>query len=340
MDDRQFLDQTARRFGFGEVRVAAASVPPDADRYREFIAAGLHGEMGYLATSMEARLDTAGFFAGARSVIAMAMPYAARMPPDPGGLTGRVARYATGRDYHNLLLQRLRLLRRTLEAAWPGSRLRGSVDMAPVYERAWARAAGLGWIGKNCCAILAGRGSYFFLATLMTDRELPPDAPGEEHCGRCVRCLGACPTGAFLAAGQIDARRCISYWTIECAGSIPEEIRPAMGRWVFGCDVCQEVCPHSRESIAAEADFSPRHAWLPLPAILHAGDRALLDAFEGTPIRRAAPEKLRRNACVVLGNIGDPRALPALEHAARHGSPLVREHAEWAMGRIGRPGLY
>ncbi len=339
MPDRPLLEAAARHHGFPLLRIAEAAVPPDADRYRAFIAEGFHGSMSYLSTTADIRLDPRHFLAGARTVVVLAMPYAAKMPPDPGGLTGRVARYATGRDYHNLLLQRLKQLKKTLETAWPGTRIRTSVDLAPVYERAWARAAGLGWIGKNCCAILPGEGSYFFLATLMLDRSLQPDAPAAEHCGRCVRCLESCPTGAFLGPGQMDARRCISYRTIEDAGSIPEELRPMMGRWVFGCDDCQSVCPHTRERAGAEPDFQPRHAWLPLPAILWAPDQALMDAFEGTPIRRAAPEKLRRNACVVLGNIGDVRARPALEHACRTGSEGVREHAEWALGRLGRGGL-
>jgi epoxyqueuosine reductase len=188
-------------------------------------------------------------------------------------------------------------------------------------------------VGKNTCAILPGETSFFFLATLMLTEELEPDAPLKDHCGRCSRCLTACPTRAFIGPYQLDPRRCISYLTIEHKGAIPLELRPLLGRWLFGCDDCQTVCPHIHDRQRLDEDFFPRHAWLPLPAILMAEDQALLDTFEGTPIRRACPERLRRNACVVLGNIGDIRARPALEQVARQGG-LVGEHAEWALEQL------
>ncbi|HNC95952.1 MAG TPA: tRNA epoxyqueuosine(34) reductase QueG [Myxococcota bacterium] len=334
LSDRLFLEQQARACGFSRVRIATADVAPDAERYEAWLEAGYHGSMHYLEGSRDLRLDARKFLAGARSVVVLSLDYGQLPPPDPGGLTGKVACYAWGRDYHNLILKRLRRLRKSLEEAWPGLRARGSVDLLPVYERAWAKAAGLGWIGKNCCAILPSEGSTFFLATLMLDRELPPDLPMADHCGRCRRCLDGCPTDAFLGAGSLDARRCISYLTIEHHGSIPLELRPKMGRWLFGCDVCQEVCPHVRlGKKPLEEDFFPRHAFLPLGAILQADDQALLDCFEGSPIRRACPELLRRNACVVLGNIGDHRAAPLLEQVAQNGSPLLQEHAIWALER-------
>ncbi len=336
MDLRSTLEAEARRLGFGRVRVARAGPPPGFARYDEFLAAGHHASMGWLETSRDVRGDPERLLPGARSVVVLAMDYARPAPPDPGGLTGRVACYAWGRDYHALIGLRVRHLRRALEAAFPGLRTWGGVDSGPAWERGWAEAAGLGFSGKNGMAIVPSEGSLFFLATLLLTEELAPDTPVGDHCGKCRRCLDACPTGALLDGGGMDAARCISYLTIEHDGAIPEPLRPALGRWLFGCDDCQVACPHQHAARhPVPADFAPRHAWLPLPAILEASDRALLDTFEGTPIRRAAPHRLRRNAAVVLGNIGDPAARPALERARASSDGTLAEHAGWALDRLG-----
>lgn len=332
--DRALLMQEAAAHGFFDVRVAEACVPSDAARLEAWVAAGMHGDMAWFAESVQTRVEPWRWLAGVRSVVVLAFAFGQRPPPDPGGLTGRVACYAWGRDYHNLIGVRLKNLRSRLEAAWPGVRIRNSVDSMPVFERAWAKAAGLGWVGKNTCAILPSEGSYYFLATLMMDRPLRPDVPLPDFCGRCRRCLDICPTGALLEAGRLDARRCISYLTIEHDGIIPLELRPLMGRWLFGCDECQAICPHTHYRHALPEDFFPRHAWLPLGALITASDAALLDTFEGSPLRRAAPERLRRNACIVLGNLRDPRGRPALEYALQQGSENLKVHADWALQQL------
>lgn len=335
MDLRVALEIEARRLGFGRVRVATAGPAPNFHRFDAFLVEGRHATMTWLEDTRDTRADPTRLLPGARSVVVLAMDYARPAPPDPGGLTGRVACYAWGRDYHALVGLRVRHLRRALEAAFPGLRTWGGVDSGPVWERGWAQAAGMGFSGKNGLAIVPGEGSGFFLATLLLTEALEPDAPLGDHCGRCRRCIDACPTAAIFERGGMDAGRCISYLTIEHDAAVPEPLRPQLGRWVFGCDDCQTICPHQRPpSGPVPADFQPRHAWLPLPALLEAEDRALLDTFEGTPIRRAAPRRIRRSAAIVLGNIGDPRARPALERAARRDDPILTEHAEWALARL------
>jgi epoxyqueuosine reductase len=336
MELRAALDAHARRLGFGRVRVATARLAPNFERFDAMLAEGRHGDMGWLADTRDTREDPSRLLASVRSVAVLAMDYARPAPPDPGGLTGRVASYAWGRDYHALIGLRVRHLRRALEAEFPGLRTWGGVDSGPVWERGWAEAAGLGFSGKNGLAIVPGEGSQFFLATLLLSEELPADPVVAERCGRCRRCLDVCPTGALLEGGGMDAGRCISYLTIELDGPIPLPWRPRLGRWVFGCDDCQSVCPHQHPPDGdVPADFLPRHAWLPLPAILEADDRALLDTFEGTPIRRASPHRLRRNAAIVLGNIGDPRARPALERARLAPDPVLQDAATWALDQLG-----
>ena len=333
---RETLEQEARRAGFGEVRIAEAGPPPRFERYDAFVAGERHGEMGWMADTRDLRADAHRLLPDARSVVVLSMHYGQATPPDPGGLTGRVASYAWGRDYHNLIAVRLKRVRKALEAAFPGLRTWGGVDSKPAWERAWADAAGLGYSGKNGMAILPGDTSRFFLAVLLLSEPLEPDAPLGDHCGKCQRCLDACPTNAFLPGGGMDARRCISYLTIEHRGIIPEELRSRMGRWVFGCDVCQDVCPHvGMPRRIPEEDYLPRNAFLPLPALLDADDDAILATFEGTPLRRAGPSRLRRNACVALGNIGDPAAGPVLLRARMCDDPVVVVHARWALERLG-----
>jgi epoxyqueuosine reductase len=273
----------------------------------------------------------------ARSAVVLGVDYRWPRPPDPGGLTGKVASYAWGRDYHRLIGKRLRRLTTRLSERIPGFQAYAGVDSRPLIERAWAARAGLGYIGKNACVILPGRGSYLFLAVILTNQELPADAPLGDFCGRCRRCLDACPTAAFTAPGQLDARRCISYLTIEHAGPIPEDLRPLLGRWVFGCDDCQEVCPHNHappRSPEAELAPRPRHAWLDLPELLFSSDDEILERYVGTPLRRASPLRLKRNAALVLGNLGDPAARAALERACKHEDPALRDAAGWALDRL------
>ncbi len=248
-----------------------------------------------------------------------------------------VARYAWGRDYHNLMGKRLRKLRRRLDAA--GIRSWGGIDTAPILERPWATAAGLGFTGKHTLQIVPGQGSWLLLGILFVDAEVPDDPPARGGCGTCTRCLEICPTDALPAPYELDARRCISYWTIEARGLPPETLRPGLGRWVFGCDLCQEVCPHNHHPPDPdEVDLEPRHAWLDLDGILAAPDPALIERFTGTPLRRPGAVGLKRNALLVLGNLGDDGAIdPIRRYGLIHASPVVRAASVWALARLGAP---
>jgi epoxyqueuosine reductase len=327
----------ARHYGFTRVRFADASPPAGIADLDQFLAEGRHAEMAYLERGRDARADPSTLLPGVQSVVVLGTDYAHPRPPDPGGLTGKVASYAWGRDYHNLVGKRLRKLVRDLRAEIPGFDGYWGVDARPLMERAWAARAGLGFSGKNCMMIVPGQTSYLFLAAILVNVRLTPDAPMGDHCGSCRRCIDVCPTGAFTAAGQLDARLCISYLTIEHRGAIPEALRPQLGRWVFGCEDCQEVCPHNpADPSSPEADFAPRpgHAWLDLEWVLQTSDEALVAHFMGSPIRRACPSSLKRNAAVVLGNLGDPAARTALKHALLHSDPQVQSHARWALDRL------
>ena len=277
---------------------------------------------------------------GARSIISLAMSYKTTEPPSMSDVPrGRVARYAWGRDYHSLIKARIRRFVRELpDAVGEPVRARHFVDDGPMNDRAAAERAGVGWFGKNTNILTPTLGSWAFLAEVITNLDLRSDAPLKKTCGECARCIPACPTGAIVAPYVIDNRRCISFLTIELRGAIPRELRPLVGDWVFGCDLCQDVCPVNRKAaVSREAEFGKRHdfdapALIPLLSLDEDGFRR---RFEGSPIRRAKLSGLRRNACVALGNIGDRAATPALSAALRSDDAIVRAHAAWALGRIG-----
>ena len=334
---RRRITELATALGFTVVRFAAAGPTPWADALERWLAAGSHGEMRWMAEHRDVRADPRVLMPSARSVAVLGLLHHHRRPPDPGGRTGLVARYAWGRDYHNLIGKRLEKLRRALRedgiASW------GAVDTAPIVERAWANAAGLGFQGKSCVQFLPGTSSWMFLAVIVVDVPITPDEPAaRDHCGTCTRCLVGCPTDAFRGPRDLDATRCISYWTIESRGIAPPELRPRFGRWVFGCDVCQEVCPHNHAPPDPdEDDLLPRHAWLDLDEILATPDDALTERFTGTPLRRPKPEGLKRNAAIVLGNLGDPDGQRVLvDFGLTHEAPIVREASAWALARITR----
>lgn len=336
MDDAERILGRATALGFQHLGVARVQIPsPRAAEFQAWLEARHHGPMTYMENGAAERINPQARMPTARSALVLAMEHNHRRPPDPGGLTGKVARYAWGRDYHNLAGKRLKKLMRQLRAE--GVACWGGIDTAPILERAWAEAAGVGFSGKNCVQILPAHGSWMFLGVLFLELELPATQPiTRDHCGRCTRCLDACPTGAFLGPHVLDARRCISTWTIESRGPIPEHLRPGIGRWVFGCDVCQEVCPHNVSAPdSPEDDFAPVNAWLDLPWLLGASEEEILARFTGTPLRRPGARGLKRNACVVLGNLGNNEAIPALERVASGQDPLLAEHARWAIARIG-----
>lgn len=336
---RSSLDALVQHHGFHIARCARVGPTPQGERFLAWLERGQHADMTWMAREPEVRLDPRARMAEARTALCLGIMHHHRRPPDPGGRTGLVARYAWGRDYHNLMGKRLAKLKRSLReqgvSAW------GGVDTAPILERSWASAAGLGFGGKNCVQILPAQTSWMFLSVLFIDLDLAPDPPLRDHCGRCQRCLSACPTGAFRGPRDLDARACIAYWTIESAELPPASLRPGFGRWVLGCDVCQEVCPHNAAPPDPEEDdLLPRHAYLDLDALLHTPDDDLLRRFAGTPIRRPGAAGLKRNALIALGNRADPGAGPAIEAGLTHDSPVVRGAAVWALGRqSGAPPL-
>jgi epoxyqueuosine reductase len=336
------IREAARRQAFDLVGVTGADVlARDLDRLVAWTAAGHHGDMGWMARDPPQRADPETVLRGVRSMVTVAVPHSRDLPPRPGGdrAMGRVARYAWGLDYHDVLLARLRALAADLPAALGRPcRAKAAVDHSPILDRAVAVRAGLGFFGKNTCVLLPRRGSYYLLGELLVDVELPPTPPARvEGCGTCTRCLPACPTGAIVAPFVLDARRCISYWTIELRGSIPREQRPSMGDWVFGCDVCQEVCPFNRfEPAAPWPELEPARgvgAYLDLEeALAVTDDDAFRHRYAGTPLLRPGRGGLLRNAAVAARNAGAARCVPRLARLVREDvDPVVREHALWAL---------
>lgn len=335
------LAERARALGFARLGVALAEpLTPEGERLDAWLRAGRHGEMGYMQETAEVRRDPThpGMLPSARSVIVLVTPYARAEAP-AGPRPGRVARYAQGRDYHNVLTKRARKLAALLRDE--GHAVRVGVDSLPIFERAWAARAGVGFIGKNCCLIVPGLGSHVFLSVLVTSAELAPDAPLRERCGTCRACLEVCPTRAFQGPRELDARRCIAYLTIEQRGSVPEELRDGIGDWLFGCDACQDVCPFNRAKSATEETpdaFAPDARWQALEAadLLSLDEASFASYAQGSALKRAGCHGVARNAALVLGNVGTRRHLPVLEHAAQaHPSAVVREAAAWAAEKVG-----
>tara|TARA_Y100001947_G_scaffold156205_1_gene163878 strand:+ start:313 stop:1497 length:1185 start_codon:yes stop_codon:yes gene_type:complete len=348
------LKEQARELGFGLVGVASVEASRHMGLYREWVEDGRHGEMGYLARedAVARRADLRGTLPTVRSAVVVGHEYFQEDPPgvpaDPA--RGVIARYARGQDYHGTIQERLLELHRWIEASVAAPvEGRVYVDTGPILEREMAVRAGIGWFGKNTMLIDPKRGSYFFLGLLLLDLDLDADAPfQEDHCGTCRSCLDACPTGALLGrdasgAPVMDASRCISYLTIEHRGSIPVEFRPLMGNRVYGCDICQEVCPwNERFTRPAEDEAYRAREGLDGPSLVELADQLLsLDdsgfraLFRDSPIKRAKRPGLLRNVCIALGNWGVSEAVPVLVRALDDAEALVRGHAAWALGRIG-----
>jgi epoxyqueuosine reductase len=343
LEDR--LKQQAHGLGFELAGIAPATPADGFARLCSWLARGFAGEMGYMNRHGDARRDPSSILPEVHSVLMVAMNYkpmaecGLENQPCPSTMpAGKVARYARGADYHDVLRQRLRRLLAWLQEQRPHCRGRAVVDTAPLLERDFARRAGLGWFGKNTMLLNKRLGSFFFLGALLTDLELRADAPHDTaHCGTCTACLDACPTGAFVGPGWLDSRRCISYLTIELKSSVPENLRPGMGDWVFGCDVCQEVCPWNRKAPAgAEPELGGRADLerLDLVELLSLSEEEFRHRFRGTALMRAQRRGLLRNAALALGNAGDPAALPALRRALTDPEALVRVAAAWAIAQI------
>lgn len=323
----------AKQIGFDACRVAQAHSPPHGAEFQQWLRDGAAGEMEWIERGAAKRLDPQLVLPGARSVIVLAMSYwQGDTSPAP---RARIARYAWGDDYHDVMLTKLRQLDAFLREH--GGEQKCYVDTGPVLERDFAAEAGLGWHGKSTMLVDRQLGTWFFLAEILTTLELPADEPVPPRCGSCTRCITACPTGAITSAHRLDARRCISYLTIELKGAIPLEFRPLIGDRIYGCDTCLEVCPWNRFAAAArETAFTARPATrsMQLRDYLSLDEAQFRALFRGSPIKRIKRRGLLRNVCVALGNVGTREDLPALERAAADPEPLIAEHAQWAIAQI------
>jgi epoxyqueuosine reductase len=341
---KESIRQRAAELGFDDCRFATAQAPATAKEFAGWLADHKHGEMAWLERTLEKRGDPQKVLLGARSIVVLAASYATEADPDAperlepaAGANGIVARYAHYADYHDVLAEPLRQLTGFIDELREGTRSLWYVDTGPVLERDHAQRAGLGFVGKHTNLISRRLGNWIFLAEILTTLELEPDTPEENHCGKCTRCITACPTGAITAPFQLDARKCISYLTIELKGEIPRELRPAIGARIYGCDDCLAACPWNRFAQHGRLMAPHARADLRQPELL---DLLALDAagfkarFAGTPVLRTKRRGLLRNVCVALGNVGDAAALPALERAAHDAESLIAEHARWAIGQI------
>jgi epoxyqueuosine reductase len=349
----------AKSLGFDSCRIARVTPPRHAEEFRGWLREGAAGEMQWMERGAEKRCDPQQVLAGARSVIVVALNYwqgpgttlkerrFTNPRPDDGGLEaaapwgssrrdakGRIARYAWGEDYHELMLKKLEKLSAFL--AELGGKQKCYVDTGPILERDHAAEAGLGWHGKSTMLIDPKLGTWFFLGEILTTLELPVDAPQPPRCGSCRRCITACPTGAITEPHRLDARRCISYLTIELKGSIPLEFRPLIGDRIYGCDDCLDACPWNRfAAVSREAAFAAGPAiGMPLRDYLALDDAGFRKLFRRSPIKRIKRRGFLRNVCVALGNVGNESDLPALERAAAEPEPLIAEHAAWAIRQI------
>ena len=342
---RQLIEQIAADLGFSGVRVGPATVPEkDRQALNEWLAQGQHGTMDYMARHAELRQDPTQLFPGALSIISVRLPYwpetttnaeAQLAKPD----AAYISRYALGRDYHKVIRNRLQTLADKLTEHLGPFNYRAFTDSAPVMEVALASQAGLGWKGKHTLS-LDRSGSWYFLGELICDLPLAADTPIESHCGDCTRCIDACPTGAITAPYKVDARRCISYQTIEHKGEIPEEFRKAMGNRIYGCDDCQLVCPWNRFATGGDKEFAPRHSLdsTTLLELFNWDESEFLSKMAGSAIRRIGYEQWQRNISVALGNATPSETVfNALTHKKAHASALVQTHIEWALAQLGAP---
>jgi epoxyqueuosine reductase len=331
----ELVRAAARAAGFPLVGLVPIAPLPLGDFLHGWIEAGRAGDMRYLEQRAAVRVNPRVQFPWARSLVCVGYPYRPPAPPPRDWRTtlrGRIGAYTVGPDYHRRVRARLDRLAEVLATLFPGTRYLSYVDTGAILEREWARRAGIGWVAKNTLVLHRQAGSYFFLGELLSDLEVDAVPLPRDHCGTCVRCVVACPTGALEAGYTMEPRRCISYLTIEHRGAIPRELRPLVENWVFGCDVCQEVCPWNGDlRDCADAD------WLApaLVPLLGLDDEGFQQRFGGTAVTRTGRRGLVRNVAVALGNTGNPDAVPALVTALGDREPLVRSHVAWALGRVG-----
>jgi len=342
------LAAMAERNGFALLGVAPVEgqghgwYAPHAERLQAWLAAGQHADMDWLVERLADRVVPERLLPGVQSAIVLWLDHRTATPPRPAGPTGRVAAYAWGRDYHNIARKGLRKLRGWLNQTWPGIRVYLSVDTGAVLERAFGERAGVGWIGRSTMLISTRRGTFGSLAVMFTDRAFAAaEVAHPPRCGTCTACVDLCPTGALGPLG-LDARRCISYWTIEHRGVIPAEVRPWLGEWVFGCDICQDVCPWNRDAPRASSDrWQPKadRAWPDLVDWIVTPSEVLDARLEGSPLRRARGDGLRRNALIVVGNLRMQAAARAVALAMADPDPVLRATAVWAARCLSIPGV-
>jgi len=335
------IRREAVRLGFFKIGIVPAGPLPWRGLYDEWLRREMQGEMRYLEGQASKRRDPGLVLENAKTLLVLAMNYHNGEEPMRGGLDpmrGVISRYAWGGDYHRVVGERLRRLEEWIRREKPASRSLSYVDTGPVMEKVWGAHSGLGWMGKHTNLITRQQGSWFFIGVLLLDVELDGDNREKDHCGTCTRCIAACPTGAIVAPYVLDARRCISYLTIELRGPIPRHLRPLIGNRIFGCDDCQEVCPWNRFALkTAEEEFNPRRGnFMPeLVALSEIGTGEFKERFGGSPVRRCRRGGLVRNVAVALGNSGRLEAIPVLGRLLFDPDPLVRGHAAWALGQIG-----
>ena len=348
------IQQRALELGFDDCRFTSAHSPQSAEQFKHWLAENKNGEMAWLERNAEKRIDPQKVLPGAKSVIVLAASYessdkwqvasdekatmpSCHLPLATRHFPGVVARYARFDDYHDVLAEKLKLLAQFVNQLATETRSLWYVDTGPILERDLAQRAGIGFVGKHTNLISRKLGNWIFLAEFITTLELEPDATEKNHCGKCSRCISACPTDAITAPFQLDARKCISYLTIELKGSIPIEFRQAIGNRIYGCDDCLAACPWNR--FAREGKLMKAHAREELDSpdlieLLSLDDKQFKSRFSGSPILRTKRRGLLRNVCVALGNVGDASALPALEKSAHDAEPLIAEHARWAISEI------
>ncbi|MDE0397125.1 MAG: tRNA epoxyqueuosine(34) reductase QueG [Candidatus Poribacteria bacterium] len=339
----QHIHQHANELGFELVGITPAAQSETIARYRQWIENGYAGKMDYLERHLPLKVDVRQLLTEAKSVISLAMNYYTLDPPkalaeDPA--RGQISRYAWGDDYHDVIRQRLSelvdFIKKTAETEL---KTRVCVDTAPIIEREYAQKAGIGWIGKNTNLIHWRSGSWYFLAEVLINIDLESDTtPLRGSCGTCTRCIEACPTDAIIEPNLLDSRLCISYLTIELKGSIPKTLRPKIGNLIFGCDICQEVCPWNSKAVPTDDPaFQPRDGNLTpkLLSLIGITQQEFSRRFKRSPIKRTKRRGFLRNVLVAIGNWGEPRAIPALKDALTDDEPLVRSHAAWALGKIG-----
>jgi len=340
-DLKEKIKDKSRQLGFILAGVTTPEPPPHYSTFENWLAQGYHGTMGYLAEerSRVRRANPLEILPECKSILVLATPYNPPLPPGEGiGVRGQVASYAWGDDYHDVLPARMQELVQFIEEQLGGKvKSRWYTDTGPILERDLAQRAGIGWIGKNTCLINPKQGSYFLLSEILLDLALEPDPPFlTDHCGTCRRCIEACPTDCILPNRTIDATRCISYLTIELKDNIPTELREKIGNWVFGCDVCQVVCPWNRFAGEGDPAFGDQNPLATRTNEVFISTREFNQRFKRSPVKRAKRRGYLRNFAVALGNSGDVHVLPVLQSALNDEEPMVREHAQWAIKKISK----